>query len=116
MYLQIDNCGENKNETLIGFLTDLVCKKVFAKIKAGFLMVGHTHDNIDQIFGTIAAHLKQIHIVCPDRDTLFACIINAFLKMEDKPTIFSVAATEVFDFTSFYETFIDKKISYHQIP
>jgi hypothetical protein len=116
LYLQIDNCGENKNKTLIAFLADLVRKKVFAKIKACFLMVGHTHDDIDQIFGTIATHIKQIHIFCPDRETLFSCIQDAFLKVQDKPTIFSVEATEVFDFTAFYKPFIDKKISYHQIP
>ena len=54
LYLQIDNCGENKNKTLIAFLTDLVRKKVFHKIKACFLMVGHTHDDIDQVFATIS--------------------------------------------------------------
>ena len=47
LYLQIDNCGENKNKTLFAFLTDLVRKQVFHKIKACFLMVGHTHDDID---------------------------------------------------------------------
>ena len=31
LYLQIDNCGENKNKTLIAFLTDLVRKKFFTK-------------------------------------------------------------------------------------
>ena len=49
LYLQIDNCGENINKTLIAFLTDLVRKKVFRKIKACFLVVGHTHDHIDQV-------------------------------------------------------------------
>ena len=40
LYLQVDNCGENKNKTLLAFLTDLVRRKIFRKIKAGFLMVG----------------------------------------------------------------------------
>ena len=48
--------------TLFAFWTDLVRKKVFAKIKAGFLMVGHTHEYIDQVIATIAAHILQVHI------------------------------------------------------
>jgi hypothetical protein len=116
LYLQIDNCGENKNKTLIAFLTDLVRKKVFYKIKACFLMVGHTHDDIDQVFATISTHLRQIHVFCPDRESLFKAIRDAFIKAEEKPQIIPLAATEIFDYTAFYKHFIDKSISHHQMP
>ena len=36
LYLQNDNCGENKNKTLFAFLVDLVRRKIFAKVKAVF--------------------------------------------------------------------------------
>ena len=35
---------------MFAFLTDLVQRGIFAKVKAGFLMVGHTHEDIDQLF------------------------------------------------------------------
>ena len=116
LYLQIDNCGENINKTLIAFLTDLVRKKVFRKIKACFLVVGHTHDDIDQVFATISTYLRQVHVVCPDRESLFRAIEDAFIKAEEKPLVFPLAATDIFDYTAFYEHKIDKNISHHQIP
>ena len=79
-------------------------------------MVGHTHDDIDQVFATIASHLRQIHIYCPDRESLYIAIQDAFHKLEDKPTIIPLAATDVFDYTEFYKSVVDKTISYHQIP
>jgi hypothetical protein len=79
-------------------------------------MVGHTHDDIDQVFATIAGHLAQIHVICPDRESLFQAIKDAFLKVEDKPLISPLAATDVYDYTTFYKKVIDKHISYHQMP
>ena len=57
-YLQVDNCGENRNRTMFAYLTDLVRRGVFSKIRAGFLMVGHTHEDIDQFFSVIAFYLN----------------------------------------------------------
>ena len=63
-------------------------------------MVGRTHDDIDQLFATIASHLRQIHISCPDKESLYNAIQDAFHKLEDKSTIIpSLAATDVFDYT-----------------
>ena len=56
-YLQVDNFGENKNKTMFSFLTGLVSRGIFSKVKAGFLMVGHTHKGIDQFFSVISKHL-----------------------------------------------------------
>ena len=48
----MDNCSENKNKILFSFLSDLVSRKVFSEINVGFLMVGHTHEDIDQLFNS----------------------------------------------------------------
>ncbi|XP_071168335.1 uncharacterized protein [Mytilus edulis] len=54
LYLQMDNCArENKNRFVFGFLSLLVELKVLKKIKVSFLMVGHTHEDIDQFFSRI---------------------------------------------------------------
>ena len=48
LYLQFDNCAENKNKVVFGFLHHLVHQNVFCKIKVGFLMTGHTHEDIGE--------------------------------------------------------------------
>ncbi|CAG2197711.1 unnamed protein product [Mytilus edulis] len=51
LYLQMDNCGrENKNRYVIAFLCLLVELGIFRKVKLSFLMKGHTHEDIDQLF------------------------------------------------------------------
>ena len=87
LYLQFDNCGENKNKVLIDFVTDLVRRGVFVKAKLGFLMVGHTHEDIDQFFSIISIHLKKETVVCPDQHSLRIEIPNAFLNPVNKPDV-----------------------------
>ena len=61
LYLQLDNCSENKNKVLFGFLSDVVGRGVFEEIHTCFLTVGHTHEDIDQFFSVhvISAWLKK---------------------------------------------------------
>lgn len=116
LYLQVDNCGENKNRTMFAYLAHLVKENIFWKIKVGFLMVGHTHEDIDQFFSVIAKHLKKMHIICPDQTSMFIEIPNAFDNEKDKPLVRTFAATEMLDYVKFYDEFIDPEISYHQEP
>jgi hypothetical protein len=54
LYLQLDNtCRENKNRYVFAFLSLLVQLKVFRKIKVNFLVVGHTHEDVDQWFSQL---------------------------------------------------------------
>ena len=71
-------------------------------------MVRRTHEDIDQVFATIASHLRQIHISCPDKESLYNTIQDAFRKLEDKPTIFPLGAMDVFDYTEFYKSIVCK--------
>lgn len=51
LFLQVDNCtGENKNHTLLGYLGSLVGRGVVGRVEMNFMMVGHTHILIDQVF------------------------------------------------------------------
>ena len=60
LYLQLNNTArENKNQVLIAYLSMLVEKKVFKKVKLGFLLVGHTHDQIDQMFSRFSVKLAK---------------------------------------------------------
>ena len=60
LYLQLDNCGrENKNRFIFAFCSLLVKLKIFKKIKVSFLMVGHTHEDIDQMFSSFSTWLNK---------------------------------------------------------
>ena len=55
LYLQLDNCsGENKNRFFLTFLALLIQLGVFDRIKLSFLQVGHTHEDIDQLFSRLS--------------------------------------------------------------
>ena len=60
LYLQLDNAvGENKNRFVLLFCALLVGAGVFKKVKLSFLPVGHTHEDIDQIFSRFAEALRH---------------------------------------------------------
>ena len=59
LLLQLDNCaGENKNCYLFAYLSLLVAKGVFKTVHLGFLMVGHTHEDIDAMFSRFSERLQ----------------------------------------------------------
>jgi hypothetical protein len=115
-YLQVDNCGENKNRTMLAFLTDLVKRGVFLKVKLGFLMVGHTHEDIDQFFSVIAKHLRKIDVICADQPSLFKAIEEAFAHWKDRPVVKTFSATSMFDYVEWYGQLIDPELHYFQEP
>ncbi len=58
-YVQLDNCSrENKNHYLMAYLESLVAWDVFDVVEASFLPVGHTHEDIDQIFSVTSSRLR----------------------------------------------------------
>ena len=59
LYLQLDNVNHNKSKALFTFLSYLVESEVFRKIKVNYLMVGHTHEIIDQVFSRYSILLRQ---------------------------------------------------------
>ena len=59
LYLQLDNTTrQNKGQFLMGFLSLLVENGVFERIYVCFLPVGHTHEDIDQMFSRFAIALR----------------------------------------------------------
>eukprot|EP00105_Crassostrea_gigas_P042039 XP_019926187.1 PREDICTED: uncharacterized protein LOC105336278 [Crassostrea gigas] len=74
-YLQMDNCArENKNRYLLAFMAYLVGKGVFRKIKVSFLMVGHTNEDIDQVFS------KFSHWLCKHAAMTLEKLMEGFEK------------------------------------
>ena len=58
--IQVDNCSqENKNQYMFAFCVALVGLGYFAEVYLSFLLVGHTHEDIDQRFNVISSTLKR---------------------------------------------------------
>jgi len=82
LYLQMDNCWrENKNQYMMTFLSLLIKLKVFVKIKLNFDLVGHTHEDIDQMFKVLNEYLKREHI--PTFERLLELVQNGFVNNQD---------------------------------
>lgn len=60
LYVQLDNCTrENKNKFFLGYLEYLVAQRVFDTVEASFLPVGHTHEDVDQLFSRTSERLRS---------------------------------------------------------
>lgn len=97
LYLQMDNCTrENKNKYLMSVLHLLVYAGVFKKIKLSFLPVGHTHEDVDQMFSRFATKLRGQHVMSlPD---LMRAIKDAF-----QPPPITIRVKEVACWNKFLE-------------
>ncbi len=60
LLLQMDNCmKDNNNRYLWAFLSLLIVRDVFEEAWLGFLVVGHTHKDINGCFGYLSKKLKE---------------------------------------------------------
>lgn len=78
LFLQIDGGPENTSRTFYGLITQLVMYKVFKRIDVSRLPVGHTHEDIDAMFGTLWKTSRQTTIITPQNWKQMA--IRAFVK------------------------------------
>ncbi|XP_074638569.1 uncharacterized protein LOC141897040 [Acropora palmata] len=59
-YWQMDNCFQDcKKIYILGFCAFLVMAGVFKKVKLSYLLAGHTHEDVDQMFSRISESLKK---------------------------------------------------------
>ena len=60
LFLQLDNSAKNnKNRFVIAFCSLLTAKRVFKEVTVGFLIVGHTHEDINAHFSYLSKLLKM---------------------------------------------------------
>ena len=59
LYVQLDNVNTNKSKLMIAYAAWLVQQDMFRKVKINFLLVGHTHENIDQMFSRFSIRLRR---------------------------------------------------------
>ena len=60
VYVQADNASDNKCWTVLLFLAMLVYHGYTAEVYFSFLLVGHTHEDIDALFSVISRFFRQI--------------------------------------------------------
>ncbi len=95
LYVQLDNTSrENKNKYTMAYFYMLVERGIFQKIKIGFLLVGHTHDQIDQMFSRFSLKLNKQRAF--RLESLEEIIMDSY---KPKPEI--VFVDEVADFKKF---------------
>jgi hypothetical protein len=80
--IQLDNaCLDNKNRYVFSFFSLLVHKGVFRKVYVNFLLVGHTHKDIDAMFGRWSRRFRK-----NDYPTL-PTLMKSFMDAETEPII-----------------------------
>ena len=95
--VQLDNAtGDNKNRYVFGFWSLLVAKKIFREVYVNFMIMGHTHDDIDALFGRWSMVLKK------ESFPTVPLLMKSFMDVESIPTIPHLIE-EVADFKVFIE-------------
>ena len=60
LFLQFDNSAkDNKNRYVMAFCSLLTARRVFKEVTVGFLIVNHTHEDIDAHFSYLSKLLKM---------------------------------------------------------
>ena len=100
LYLQLDNSAiDNKNQFLMAFLSMLTHHGVFKEIQVGFLLVGHTHEDIDAYFSHLSRNLKNQNFF------VVANLMKVFLELQELSFMHEFIQ-EVADFKSFVKGYI----------
>ena len=113
LYVQVDNCWrENKNSSLVNWLASLVERGLFpGGIELGFLPVGHTHNEVDQIASRISVALRRRDIHTPAQ--LMAMLKECFVGL-DVELLTKVADTKSFLNPGQNEAWKDSRWKRHQ--
>jgi hypothetical protein len=114
LYVQLDNCtGSNKNKYMLAFADRLVRNGVFEEVVLSFLMVGHTHEDIDQLFSVISYKLRQRDLVSPT--SLGKLCVRALEKAGHRNVHFEILSFQ-HDYKSWLLPFIDPALKGYTKP
>ena len=98
--LQQDNAsGDNKNRFVFAFCSLLTYHGVFQEVYINFLIVGHTHDDIDVLFGRWSYKLRGTNY------PTLPLLMKSFMDTESHPVIPHLIE-EVPDFKKFVEGYL----------
>jgi hypothetical protein len=102
LHVQLDNCWkDNKSRHVKCFWSLLVAKGIFEEIQVSYMVVGHTHDDVDASFGRWSMKLRE-----NDYPTI-PLLMKSYMDLDDESFI-PALIEEVPDFKSFIEDFISE--------
>ena len=95
-FLQLDNYAKNnKNRYVMAFCSLLIAWRIFKEVTVGFLIVGHTHEDIDAHFSYLLKLLKmKITYVLAD-------LMKAFMDSQKTIAFIHELVQEVANFKKF---------------
>lgn len=100
LQMQLDNAtGDNKNRYVFAFFSLLIHLGIFREVYVNFLLVGHTHEDIDAMFGRWSSKLKS------NSYPTIPLLMKSFMDAEEKPVIPHLIE-EVPDFKGFLEGYL----------
>ena len=103
LHIQMDNSWkENKNKYVFCFWSLLVARRIVKEVVVSFMIVGHTHDDIDASFGRWSMALRE-----KDHPTL-PLLMQSYMEMEEVPFIPHLIE-EVPDFKAYVKPYIGMK-------
>jgi hypothetical protein len=84
LLLQLDNTSsDNKNHTVFAYCAWLVATGVFEHVSVRFLMVGHTHEDVDAYFGMFRQYLWKQTAAIMTIDALHGHIRQCFSQQSN---------------------------------
>ncbi|KAL3679124.1 hypothetical protein R1sor_022080 [Riccia sorocarpa] len=104
----MDNSAkDNKNVHVLAFCSELVIRGVFETIEVNFLMVGHTHEDVDALFSKVSAQTIN-------KDVLTLPALMA--EIWDSETMHPVPLLleEVADYKSYVDNFLGLLVGHSQ--
>jgi len=114
LWLQFDNCGENKNKEMFCYVSLLVELFLFKEVEICFLIVGHTHASIDQYFSVISKKIYNCDFIGSPLALLELIRIAHNASWVQEPVIREIHV--YYDMVKFFEPYRNKKIKYYAIP
>ena len=99
LYVQADNVNSNKSKAFMAYLCHLVNLGVFKKVKVNYLLVGHTHEFIDQMFSRFSLALRH-----EDAFTLEQLMDVAHNSLQQHPEVVKVEGS--FNWTKWFDGFL----------
>ena len=62
LYVQVDNTSSNKCFTVLVGLAALIALGICNKVVLAFLLVGHTHTDVDRIIGLVVTYIRRMNV------------------------------------------------------
>jgi hypothetical protein len=101
LFFHMDNCvKDNNNRHMLVFISLLVTCKVFEEVQLRFIVVGHTHEVIDESFRYLSKKLKE------QNNYVMVDLMKGFMLSQNYQFILQLIQ-EILDFKSWVNGYLN---------